>query len=209
TCRAGSRWRSGASLGCSRGRSTRSPCSSTICNGWMQQPSTSLSIWLRIRRCSTCCWSELIGTTRSAPRTRFCGRCRRSVRLMRGCMRSCWRRLSSTMLDGSSDALHCEPERARPLAELVQEKTAGNPFFAIQFFIALVDEGLLAFDPVATAWQWNIDRIRAKSYADNVVDLMAGEVNRLCAGTQETLKQLACLGNVAEIAALTLVHGET
>ena len=47
-----------------------------------------------------------------------------------------------------ADALHCEPERARPLAELVQEKTGGNPFFAIQFFIALADEELLAFDPV-------------------------------------------------------------
>jgi PAS domain S-box-containing protein len=108
-----------------------------------------------------------------------------------------------------ADALRCEPERARPLAELVQERTAGNPFFAIQFFIALADEGLLAFDPVASAWQWNIDRICAKSYADNVVDLMAGKLKRLSASTQETLKQLACLGNVAEIAALTLVHGKT
>jgi PAS domain S-box-containing protein len=108
-----------------------------------------------------------------------------------------------------AEALHCEPERARPLAELVQEKTGGNPFFAIHFFIALADEGLLAFDPVVSAWQWNIDRIRAKSYADNVVDLMAGKLKRLSATTQEALKQLACLGNVAEIATLTLVHGET
>src|SRR5467141_2759754 len=108
-----------------------------------------------------------------------------------------------------ADALHCEPELARPLAELVQEKTGGNPFFAIQFFIALAAGGLLAFDPVASAWQWNIDRIRAKSYADNVVDLMAGKLKRLSATTQEALKQLACLGNVAEIATLTLVHGET
>ncbi|HLQ15949.1 MAG TPA: GAF domain-containing protein, partial [Candidatus Eisenbacteria bacterium] len=100
-------------------------------------------------------------------------------------------------------------ELARPLAELVKEKTGGNPFFAIHFFIALADEGLLAFDPVASAWQWNIDRIRAKSYADNVVDLMAGKLKRLSATTQEALKQLACLGNVAEIATLTLVHGET
>jgi serine/threonine protein kinase len=45
-----------------------------------------------------------------------------------------------------ADALHCEPERARPLAELVQEKTGGNPFFTIHFFIALADERLLAFD---------------------------------------------------------------
>src|SRR5713226_5171836 len=32
-----------------------------------------------------------------------------------------------------ADALHCDLERARPLTQLVQEKTGGNPFFAIQF----------------------------------------------------------------------------
>jgi PAS domain S-box-containing protein len=108
-----------------------------------------------------------------------------------------------------ADALHCEPERARALAQLVHEKTGGNPFFAIQFFTALADEGLLTFGPVTRAWQWDIDRIRARSYTDNVVDLMAGKLKRLSATTQEALKDLACLGNVAEIAALTLVQGKT
>jgi PAS domain S-box-containing protein len=108
-----------------------------------------------------------------------------------------------------ADALRCKPESARPLAELVQEKTGGNPFFAIQFFIALADEGLLAFEPVASAWQWNIDRIRAKSYTDNVVDLMAEKLKRLSSTTQEALKQLACLGNIAPIATLALIHRTT
>src|SRR5712664_1179549 len=108
-----------------------------------------------------------------------------------------------------ADALHCEPEHARPLAQLVQEKTGGNPFFAIQFFTALAEEGLLAFDPVTRAWQWNMDRIRAKSYTDNVVDLMAGKLKRFSSTTQEALKQLACLGNVAPTANLALVHGTT
>jgi PAS domain S-box-containing protein len=108
-----------------------------------------------------------------------------------------------------ADALLCAPERALPLAQLVHEKAGGNPFFAIQFFTALAEEGLLAFDPVAPAWQWNIDRIRAKSYTDNVVDLMAGKLKRFSATTQEALKQLACLGNDAEIATLCLVHRET
>jgi serine/threonine protein kinase len=108
-----------------------------------------------------------------------------------------------------ADALRCEPERARPLAELVQEKTAGNPFFAIQFLIALADEGLLAFDPVASAWQWNMDRIHAKSYTDNVVDLMAEKLKRLPSTAQEALKQLACLGNVVPITTLALVHRTT
>jgi PAS domain S-box-containing protein len=103
-----------------------------------------------------------------------------------------------------ADALRCEPERARPLAELVQEKTGGNPFFAIQFVTALVDEGLLAFDSVAPTWHWDIDRIRAKNYTDNVVELMAAKLKRFSTATQETLKQLACLGNVVDVATLTL-----
>src|SRR5467141_3671968 len=108
-----------------------------------------------------------------------------------------------------ADALHCEPERARPLAQLVHEKTAGNPFFAIQFFTALTEEGLLTFDPAARGWQWNMDRIRAKNYTDNVVEFMTGKLKRFSATTQEALKQLACLGNVVEIATLTLVRRET
>jgi predicted ATPase/signal transduction histidine kinase len=108
-----------------------------------------------------------------------------------------------------ADSVQCEPERAQALAQLVHEKTGGNPFFAIQFFTALADEGLLAFDAAALAWGWNIDRIRAKNYTDNVVELMAAKLKRFSITTQEALKQLACLGNVVDIATLTLVLGET
>jgi PAS domain S-box-containing protein len=108
-----------------------------------------------------------------------------------------------------ADALHCHEERALPLAQLVHEKTGGNPFFAIQFFTALAEEGLLAFDHAALGWQWDIDRIRAKSYTDNVADLMTAKLKRLSPPTQDTLKTLACLGNVADIARLTLACGES
>jgi predicted ATPase/transcriptional regulator with GAF, ATPase, and Fis domain len=108
-----------------------------------------------------------------------------------------------------SDALHCELERARLLAQLVQEKSGGNPFFAIQFFAALAEDGLLVFDSVTRAWQWDVDRIRAKSYTDNVVDLMLGKLKRLSGATQTALRQLACLGNVAEVATLSLVFGQS
>ncbi len=43
---------------------------------------------------------------------------------------------------------------------------------------------------------------------DNV-DLMAGKLGRLSTQTQEALKQLACLGNVAYVATLALVHRQT
>ena len=108
-----------------------------------------------------------------------------------------------------ADTVHCEPKRVRLLAQLVQDKTGGNPFFAIQFLLALAEEGLLAFDPFTRAWQWNMDRIRARSYTDNVVDLMAGKLKRFSFTTQEAMKEFACLGNVVDIARLALVHGKT
>jgi predicted ATPase len=108
-----------------------------------------------------------------------------------------------------ADALHCEPSRAEPLARLVHEKTGGNPFFAIQFLTALTDDGLLTFGRVAPGWQWDMNLIRARSYTDNVVDLMAGKLRRLSAATKDALKHLACLGNVAELTTVALVHGET
>ena len=78
-----------------------------------------------------------------------------------------------------ADALHCGPDSAGPLALLVHEKTGGNPFFAIQFLTALAEEGLLRFDRGAAAWIWDLDRIRAKGYSANVVDLMLGKLRRL------------------------------
>ncbi len=103
------------------------------------------------------------------------------------------------------DALHCEPEHAAPLAHLVHEKTAGNPFFVIQFISALAEEGLLTFDHGEGRWSWDLNRIHAKRYTDNVVDLMVGKLNRLPVATQNALEKLACLGNSAQFATLRIV----
>jgi PAS domain S-box-containing protein len=108
-----------------------------------------------------------------------------------------------------ADSLHCERGRAGPLAELVREKTTGNPFFAIQFIYSLFDEGLLTFDHAGSQWQWDLNRIHAKGYTDNVVDLMVGKLNRLPIETQKALQQLACLGNSAGFAMLHMVYQDS
>ena len=108
-----------------------------------------------------------------------------------------------------ADALHCEPEHAGPLAELVHDKTTGNPFFAIQFLSALFEEGLLTFDHVKGRWSWDLNRIHAKGYTDNVVDLMVRKLTRLVPETQNALQQLACLGNSAEFTMLGVVYQDS
>jgi serine/threonine protein kinase len=108
-----------------------------------------------------------------------------------------------------ADSLHCEPERVSPLARLVYEKTAGNPFFSIQFMSALAEEALLSFDHGDVRWSWDLSRIQAKGYTDNVVDLMVGKLNRLPIKTQKALQEFACLGNSAGITTLSMVRGSS
>jgi predicted ATPase len=104
------------------------------------------------------------------------------------------------------DSLHCGPERADSLAALIHEKTTGNPFFAIQFISALADEDLLTFDYGEGRWIWDLRRIHAKGFTDNVVELMVGKLNRLPAETQKALQQFACMGNSAKFEMLRMVY---
>jgi PAS domain S-box-containing protein len=105
-----------------------------------------------------------------------------------------------------ADALRCELHHTAPLAQLVHEKTSGNPFFAIQFIETLKDESLLAFDYAMARWSWNLDLIRAKGYTDNIVELMVDKLSRLPRATREALQQLACVGSSAEFETLQMVY---
>jgi PAS domain S-box-containing protein len=105
-----------------------------------------------------------------------------------------------------SDAVHADIEHVRPLAALVFEKTAGNPFFTIQFVTALAEEKLLTFESDTRAWRWDVDRIREKGFTDNVADLMAAKLSRLPERTQAALGSMACLGIAADFATLDAVN---
>lgn len=106
----------------------------------------------------------------------------------------------------TADALRSGNSVVRPLTDLVYERTGGNPFFTIQFLKELEHQGLLRFSPRAAIWSWDVDRIRAKGYTGNVVDLMVEKLSRFSDETQASLKQLACLGNSAQFAVLRAVY---
>jgi PAS domain S-box-containing protein len=106
-----------------------------------------------------------------------------------------------------ADALHCESKHVAALADLVCDKTGGNPFFAIQFLVSLAEEALLTFDHEGSRWTWDLDRVHARGYTDNIVDLMVRKLTRLPRDTQSVLRQFACLGNVADITTISMVVG--
>lgn len=106
-----------------------------------------------------------------------------------------------------ADTVHRRPDEVKPLAELVHEKTAGNPFFAIQFLTTLHQEHLITFDPRSASWRWDVRKIQAKDFSDNVVDLTVGKLRRLAATTQNAMKLAACVGNIAETRVLSMIDG--
>jgi PAS domain S-box-containing protein len=108
-----------------------------------------------------------------------------------------------------ADTLHAQPVSCEPLTRLVRKRTEGNPFFFVQFLDALHKEGLLRHDMRHRTWQWDLDQIKSKDFADNVVDLMVGKLRQLPVPTQEALRLAACLGNTFELRHLTLVSGHS
>ncbi|MES9944936.1 MAG: EAL domain-containing protein [Candidatus Thiodiazotropha sp.] len=107
------------------------------------------------------------------------------------------------------DTIHADEERVLPLADLVLKKTGGNPFFVNQFLTSLADENQLVFDPEIKEWIWYLDAIRAKSYSENVVDLMLQKLGGLPDETQQALKRLACLGTDTEIDSLAALSDQS
>ncbi|HUN96926.1 MAG TPA: AAA family ATPase [Bradyrhizobium sp.] len=104
-------------------------------------------------------------------------------------------------------ALRCEVGRAAPLAQLIHEKTGGNPFFLIQFLHALTQESLLVFDHEKAMWCWDLSGIHAKGYTENVADLMVGKLRGLSDEERRALLELACVGDSARVTVLALIHG--
>jgi predicted ATPase len=107
------------------------------------------------------------------------------------------------------DSLHANSDRARLLAQLIHEKTGGNPFFAIQFLKALAEEQLLLFDPASASWTWDLEEIHTRGFTDNVAELVVEKLERLPNATLEILKLLACLGSSAAISTISFLSGKS
>lgn len=105
-----------------------------------------------------------------------------------------------------AEALSCASAEALPLAELVLNKTQGNPFFMNEFLKSLYVEGLLDFKASSGKWQWNLEQIQSRSFTDNVVELMTGKIQKLPDITQNILKLAACIGNQFDSRTLAIVR---
>lgn len=105
------------------------------------------------------------------------------------------------------DALDASPEEGARLADILLEKTAGNPFFVGEFLRELHREGLFVRDNERGEWIWDAGRILEQRPTENVSQLLASRLGRLPDATRQALTVAACLGGTCEEATLLSLLG--
>ncbi|MEG4014860.1 MULTISPECIES: trifunctional serine/threonine-protein kinase/ATP-binding protein/sensor histidine kinase [unclassified Microcoleus] len=134
-----------------------------------------------------------------------------------------------------ADSLSCSPEKSLDLAELLFQKTGGNPFFLTQLLkyiyskkllqykftpsdtsVDIVEPNIYESNPqkaypalrkceIAGEWQWDIEQIQEIGITDNVVELMIDHIQKLSETTQELLKLAACVGNKFDLGIISKI----
>lgn len=94
------------------------------------------------------------------------------------------------------------------LAQLVHEKTKGNPFFVGQFLKDLFERKLLRFAGL-NGWIWNLDEICGLGVTSNVLELLSRKIESLPVATQRALQLSACFGNQFRIEELKTYNKQT
>ncbi|MCB1324823.1 MAG: AAA family ATPase [Spirochaetales bacterium] len=105
------------------------------------------------------------------------------------------------------DTLNTTAEEAMPLAQLLQLRTHGNPFFVGQLLNSLHRDGLLRFHPRYGRWVWDPADIGRLQVTENVIEFMAARIDELAPSARRLLETAACLGNRFSRDAASAVSG--
>ncbi|MGH2416573.1 MAG: ATP-binding protein, partial [Microcystaceae cyanobacterium] len=108
-----------------------------------------------------------------------------------------------------ADSFYCSTEDSKSLAELVKNKTDGNPFFLTQLLQSLYTEKLVSLNHNTGRWLWNIEQIQAIGITKNVVELMVSKIEKLNPKTQQIIKLAACIGNRFDLEVLSFVNAKS
>lgn len=111
----------------------------------------------------------------------------------------------ATVTELVADTLSAPPEDAAFVGELVHDKTGGNPFFVKELLSTLYKDGLLSFDHGTRGWTWDKQALSEVGITDNVVELVAGKLEKLSAETISVLQHAACVGSSFDLATLAQV----
>ena len=106
-----------------------------------------------------------------------------------------------------ADALQMETSDVKRLAEVVYDKTYGNPFFVKQYMESLEEEYLIRYSAVRKLWRWDEERIEASDTSLSAHELIRNRLHKLSVQTLTVIKILSSMGLIIdEPSACSVIH---
>ena len=104
------------------------------------------------------------------------------------------------------DSLRCNEARSIELAQVVFEKSGGNPFFTVELLKNLYGRHIIFFNSETMCWDWENEKVNSVAYSDNVIDILLESQDKLDESTQETLKLAAVIGTTFDLKTLSIIR---
>ncbi|WP_158602276.1 helix-turn-helix transcriptional regulator [Cohnella endophytica] len=108
-----------------------------------------------------------------------------------------------------ADMLHDDASEVKPLAEVLNRQSAGNPFYITQMLQTYYDQSLLSFNPNQQRWTWNLEGIGQLEGFHDVIDLIMKRFETLPEETRHILGLAGCLGSSFDLMMLSTLYGKS
>ncbi|MBP1157611.1 MULTISPECIES: AAA family ATPase [unclassified Paenibacillus] len=107
-----------------------------------------------------------------------------------------------------ADSLQESRERVKALAEIIFQKTGGNPFYIKQYLHSIHSEKLLRFHMETGEWEWDLDQIKGREVRNDVIGLILERLNKLPEDTLYVLNVAGTIGNTFDLKTLSIVTAQ-
>ncbi|KAL3928625.1 MAG: hypothetical protein SGBAC_012569, partial [Bacillariaceae sp.] len=103
-----------------------------------------------------------------------------------------------TMNEMVASLVNADPEETLPVSTVIHKKTAGNPYAVSQFLRIAREKSFFTFSSLTYKWEWGDPNLldQYASVSDNVAEVLATSMDKLCMSTKVTLKVSSCLGKI-------------
>ncbi|MDJ0835378.1 MAG: AAA family ATPase [Acidobacteriota bacterium] len=105
-----------------------------------------------------------------------------------------------------ADTLGGDLQCTQAPADLLTQKTRGNPFFLNELLHMLHGEGLVHFSQELGRWDWDLEQIRRAEVGDTAAAFMVSRLKQLPAEVQKALQLAACIGNLFDLETLAYIE---
>lgn len=94
------------------------------------------------------------------------------------------------------------PQDLTDLADMLQEKTGGNPFYLRRLLQALVQDGVVYFSPAEQSWSCRVRDVARYPASENIISFVTARLEKEGPDALRLIETMACLGPEADLTIL-------